>query len=143
MEAVLLTRQSSGKVVILAIILSMLAVGTVPANSRCTADCCLQDHGPLLPRQAVSAASSLFSDCCSGQDSRSCPLVLDPASDEMKGYIISAVSGRYQPISVEVAWSGADNLLPGQQHPRMVDSVKLATRAPSVPLFLTHLSLLI
>ena len=136
-----MTQRTIRKIVIAAIIVCLLGMG-LPAKASCKDFCCTQSvplgAHPLLKSKAQDPSSG----CCCGSEDNPCQRMLDNGS-EMKVYgIVSLFSGKISE-STRHTRSTADIIPSHHVSQYRATPGRRPTMAPSVPVYLTKLSLLI
>ena len=119
-------RQSFGKIITLVIAISLLTGGLAPANSRCTAQCCVQAKAPV---------ADLVADCCSGHETAPCPRTLE-SSSEFKDYAPSAVAPNVSPATVMIAAASNNKFPLPRSHSLLAAMRSPQIRGPGVPIYL-------
>jgi hypothetical protein len=129
-----LLRQSFGKIITLVIAISLLTGGLAPANSRCTAKCCVE---PKIngSHSKVKPPADLVADCCSGLETAPCPHTLE-SSSEFKDYAPSAVAPDVRPATVTNAAASNNKFILPQSRSLLAAMRSPQIRGPGVPIYL-------
>jgi hypothetical protein len=129
-----LLRQSFGKIITLVIAISLLTGGLAPANSRCTAKCCVE---PKIngSHSKVKPPADLVADCCSGLKNAPCPRTLE-SSSEFEDYAPSAVAPNVSPATVIIAAASNNKFILPQSHSHLAARSSPQIRGPGVPIYL-------
>jgi hypothetical protein len=130
-----LLRQSFGKIIPLAMAISLLTGGLAPANPRCIADCCVQSTLSGSHSKVKARPAHLVADCCSELQAAPCPRKLESTS-ELKDHAPSAVAPDLRPTTLKIAASSNCKFILTQSRPLLAARRSPQIRGPGVPIYL-------